>query len=532
MMPCVMPNPASGAFRRPRLAFRTLPIEVPGAVVWRTLFSDATTPAIWLDSSSSEQQEGHHQGHGGAGRFSILCDASGPGAEYLRYTVGESGEPTGNGGLFAHVARRVVLGDTDLAVPEDWPCEFALGWVGAWGYELRHLIEPAHGVGSAQGAPDLPQAPDAALIFATRAVVIEHGVGTHLMVLTDEANPATAAEQQDWLDATDARLRDSVPAPSPRSDYRPMQPGRDVPFRFVQSKQRYLDNINRCLEYIAAGDSYEICLTNTAIGPSIADIVPLEATETTVPTVLTERDPYLVAFERLRAVSPVPYGVFARFPGTSEGERDVRVLGASPERFLKVSAGGHVSAKPIKGTRPRATSPAADAHIADELRGNPKDRAENLMIVDLLRNDIGRVCTTGSVQVPVIFDVETYSHVHQLVSTIEGQLAPGHSVVDLLVACFPGGSMTGAPKVRTMEIIAELEGMPRGLYSGAIGWLSPTGAADLSITIRTLVDDGQRASFGVGGAIVADSDPEAEFEETLVKASALLDALGAYLEFS
>jgi para-aminobenzoate synthetase component 1 len=201
-----------------------------------------------------------------------------------------------------------------------------------------------------------------------------------------------------------------------------------------------------------------------------------------------------------------------------------KVLSSSPERFLQLRDGG-IETKPIKGTRPRGGCPESDSVLAMELSESTKDRAENLMIVDLLRNDIGRVCQPGSVQVPKLFDVESYATVHHLVSTVTGHLAAGQDAPALLRACFPGGSITGAPKIRAMEIIEELEPHRRGVYCGAIGYLGYDGGMDTNIAIRTLVHSDGVIRFWAGGGIVHDSDVEAEYRETFDKAEALLRLL-------
>lgn len=225
------------------------------------------------------------------------------------------------------------------------------------------------------------------------------------------------------------------------------------------------------------------------------------------------------AYQLLRPYNPAPFSAYLNFP-------QVQILSSSPERFLKVN-NGIVETKPIKGTRPRSQDSATDAGRAEELRNSVKDRAENLMIVDLLRNDIGKNCAPGSVHVPKLFEVESYATVHHLVSTIRGRLAEGHGAVDLLRGCFPGGSITGAPKIRSMEIIEELEPHRRGVYCGSIGYIGFDGDMDLNIAIRTLVRRGGRIYAWAGGGLVWDSVAEEEYQEGLDKAKALLAVLGA-----
>lgn len=266
------------------------------------------------------------------------------------------------------------------------------------------------------------------------------------------------------------------------------------------SAKDYLQMISTAQQHIAAGDVYQICLTNQI-------------------NIEHNLDP-LSVYLNLRETNPAPYAAFLRINGLS-------VVCSSPEQFLQVTAEGLVSTKPIKGTRPRGADSVSDIANADELRSNEKERAENLMIVDLMRNDIGRVAIADSVRVPKLFEIESYATVHQLVSTVEAQLAHGQTAFSALKAAFPGGSMTGAPKVKAMEVIANLESGNRGVYSGAIGYFGFNGSADFGMTIRTVVFEGSKASIGVGGGITSDSDPQAELEETKLKAQALLSVLNA-----
>lgn len=317
---------------------------------------------------------------------------------------------------------------------------------------------------------------------------------------------ARAAERLAWVQRLIAGppARPSRPSRAPRPTGPPSYPVKgneqsdEIGLRSVFTHEEYLAAVARVREYILAGDIFQANLTQR-----------LEAS--------LEEDPWQL-YRRMREVNPAPFAAYLESDGFT-------VISASPERFLELDPAGRVETRPIKGTRPRGLSPAHDAALSQDLLESEKDRAENLMIVDLLRNDLSRVCQPGSVRVPELFTLEQFRTVHHLVSTVVGQLAPGRDAVDLLRATFPGGSITGAPKVRAMEIIAELEPARRGVYCGSVGYLSVTGAMDTSIAIRTVVATGGKAFFSVGGGIVADSDREQEYQETLHKARGIIAAL-------
>ena len=266
------------------------------------------------------------------------------------------------------------------------------------------------------------------------------------------------------------------------------------------TREAYLDAVARVREYILAGDIFQANLSQRFDAPLL--------------------EPAWALYRRLRTRNAAPFAAYLDFP-------EATVLSASPERFLRVSEHGRVETRPIKGTRPRGVGPEHDAALGQALTESPKDRAENLMIVDLMRNDLSRVCRDGSVRVSELFALEHYATVHHLVSTVCGTLEPGRDAWDLLRATFPGGSITGAPKIRAMEIIAELEPSARGVYCGSVGYWSLTGALDTSIAIRTAVARAGRVYFSAGGGVVADSDPDAEYGETLDKARGIIDALKA-----
>jgi para-aminobenzoate synthetase component 1 len=296
-----------------------------------------------------------------------------------------------------------------------------------------------------------------------------------------------------WADQVAASLTRPSSPPEPEPG-----PRSELPVLWRADDDAYLAAIAECLRAIVRGDAYVLCLTNTATAQ-----VPVDGWAT---------------YRRLAAASPTHSAGYLRIDG-------VELVSASPERFVEVARDGTVRSRPIKGTRRRDPDAARDAELAGELLDSEKERAENLMIVDLVRNDLSRVARVGSVRVPALFDVESYAQVHQLVSTVEADLLPGLTAADAVRSLFPAGSMTGAPKISAMALLAALEGAPRGVYSGAFGYLSRNGSADLAMAIRSVVVTDGIATIGAGGGVTALSDPWEELAEVRLKAAPLIAAL-------
>ena len=370
-----------------------------------------------------------------------------------------------------------------LAIDPAAACDlpFCGGALGYFSYDLARRFErlPAR-------AADNEKMPEMAIGIYDWAVVVDH-LERRSWLVGQGRDPDT-----DWKwDLLVARF--STP-----STERARLPFRiTAPLASNLSHDAYASRFRRVLDYIHAGDCYQINLAQRFAAPAAGD-------------------PWL-AYQTLRIINPAPYSAFLNTPyGT--------VMSASPERFLRLERGS-VETKPIKGTRPRAGHPRLDAGLAAELQASAKDRAENVMIVDLLRNDLSKNCEPGSVKVPKLFEVESFATVHHLVSTVTGKLRPDRDALDLLRGCFPGGSITGAPKLRAMQIIEELEPQRRGVYCGAIGYIGCDGNMDLNIAIRTLVYAGGTIRFSAGGGIVADSRLEDEYQETFDKVAAMLKLL-------
>lgn len=478
------------------LHVREMPLAVSTAEIFSALFADEPE-AVWLD--------GNMPGHADS-RFSIMGAPTGPLSRRVTADVpagtlevrSVDGTETVHSGFFDWL--NDDLKSTELVqAPEvaELPFTFSLGWVGYLGYELKAEV----------GSPGkhASEHPDALIMFLDRALVVDHEQGSvYLLALSGE--DVTEDDCGAWFDETTHRIDAIEP------DLDRVEPGSaavalsqpnsgsgslaDFPpeLQARHSRSEYLDLIEEAQHFINDGETYEVCLTNMLEMPWTRDA--------------------LETYGDLRRDNPTPFGAFLASP-------EVNVLSTSPERFVRISASGVAESKPIKGTRPRGSTPEEDEALKADLQTSVKDRSENLMIVDLVRHDLGVAAELGTVEVTKLFDVETYATVHQLVSTVRSQLRDTATPVECIRAAFPPGSMTGAPKQRTMSIIDDLEQGPRGVYSGAVGIFSLDGAVDLSVLIRTTVLTDDRLTYGVGGAIVALSWALEEYQETVVKARSL-----------
>jgi para-aminobenzoate synthetase len=479
-----LPGEAGGM----RLRARSFEGEAPTEQLYERLFHGAES-SFWLDSADAPTW---------LAQCSYLGTSAGADRCLLEYDV-DAGEVSVHGDGVDTVEHRSIfelldreLADCAVEAPAAVDRGLIGGYVGYLGYELKADC----------GSPNVHSSdmPDAMLMFANRVVAVDHTEGrTHVLAIGREDD----AEADRWLEAAAEAVAEAIAAPPPRRPLEPpAEPGGSVEFHCGRGRERYLADIARSQAELAAGESYEVCLT---------DQISTDASP----------EPFEL-YRYLRRSNPAPFAAFLHF-----GER--AIVSSSPERFLSVDRERQVQARPIKGTVSRSEDPAEDAARRAELAADEKTRAEHLMIVDLLRNDLGTVCDVDTVRVPELMTVEPYATVHQVVSTITGVLEADRTAVECVRKCFPGGSMTGAPKERTMEIIDDLEDEARGVYSGAIGYFGADGSTDLSIVIRTIVMRPGRTTIGAGGAIVMQSDPVDEFDEILLKARAPMAAIATVL---
>ncbi|HEY5816352.1 MAG TPA: aminodeoxychorismate synthase component I [Solirubrobacterales bacterium] len=473
---------AGGGGGESELLLRTISGEPATEPLFERLFGDAEH-AFWLDSADAPTRLAQRSFLGtSAGRTRCVLEYDVESGAAIRHGAGPAVEVRGS--IF-DLLDRELAGHALEPPPADLPPGLMGGFVGYLGYELKADC----------GSPNVHRSdmPDAVMMLANRLVAVDHvRRRTHVVALCH----GDEAEAEAWLDEAEAAVREIVADPPAAMTPLALSEGPladRVEFKCGRGREQYLADIARSQAELAAGESYEVCLT---------DQISTDA----------EPDPFDL-YRLLRRRNPAPFAAYLKL-----GE--MAVVSSSPERFLSVDRERRVEARPIKGTSPRSEDPVRDDELRSELTEDEKTYAEHLMIVDLLRNDLGRVCDVGSVGVPELMIVEDYATVHQLISTVSGVLDEQRSAAECARACFPGGSMTGAPKERTMEIIDDLEDEARGVYSGAIGWFGIDGAMDLSIVIRTIVMRPGRTTIGAGGAIVMQSDPQDEFDEILLKARA------------
>lgn len=467
-----------------RLLTHAFPFASDPANVFQKLFAQIT-PALWLDSS---------QIISGFSRFSYMGAPQSPNAYSLSYNAQTQIVTKTQGqvkadypvSIFAYLKH--ALSSINITLPQSLPFDFHGGFIGYFGYELnRETAQIPNG--------KIPPHPDAHWVFLDQFLVFDHQEQICYLV---------AISPPDYLDMNRAWIKSTHKDLLSLSESAPTKPAAlKLSGTWAQPTAAYMERIQDCLNYIAAGDSYEICLTNKL--QFFMSIDPLQY--------------YL----NLRHCHPAPHAAFFQFD-------QLAIACSSMERFLKLDAQRQIQSKPIKGTLPRDQDPHQDQALAHQLQTQEKFRSEHVMIVDLLRNDLGKICQIGSITVPILMQVESYATVHQLVSVITGELLPELDIIDCIQQTFPGGSMTGAPKIRAMTLLNQFETQARGIYSGSLGYLSLSGTADLNIVIRTAEITPKHISMGAGGAIIALSDPAEELAEMLLKTRALQTALAMTLQ--
>jgi anthranilate synthase component 1 len=408
-----------------------------------------------------------------------------------RYSLADNDDPL-------NLLRERLSGFTQSQIP-GLP-RFSGGLVGYLGYETAAFFEPSVRTSMTASRPDVGP-PDAIFLLADTLVAFDHAFGRLLLIANTRVDPNGAADlvsANARLDELQARLEGPLPL-------EPKSPAKMVPedLRSNTSQADYQAAVGKAKEYIAAGDIFQVVLSQRLFRETTAA-------------------PFQI-YRQLRRLNPSPYMFYFDFADLV-GEEPLRLIGASPEMHVRLEQ-GLAAIRPIAGTRPRGQTPDEDLRLEQELLADPKERAEHVMLVDLARNDLGRVCDYGSVQVSELMQVERYSHVMHIVSHVEGRLSENLDAFDLMRATFPAGTVSGAPKVRAMQIIAELEEDQRGPYAGAVGYFSFDGTMDTCILIRTLIMEGSTISVQAGAGIVADSDPEREYQETMNKARALAVAI-------
>lgn len=449
------------------------------------------SPSFLLESGNGLATTGRYSFFAGDPYLTV----SGKGDRYVTRTP--HGQEERGEAPFEHFARR--LRGSLISRPPDVPPFFG-GAVGYFSYDLVRQFERLPST-----AVDDLAAPDLEFAFFDLVTAVDHAENRMVLMFCPplerflgEPRERLLREGYDRLAALEARLSGKAFAVSP-----PDTPIR-LTFRPEQQRSSYMDRVRRCQEYIAAGDIYQANLSHRFTVTSPAFSTPPELHSD------------LLLYGHMRAVNPSPFSGLLRFDqGT--------LISSSPERLVRLD-GRRADTRPIAGTRPRGSDPAADRRLSDELRSNEKERAEHIMLVDLERNDIGRVCRYGTVHVEELMTLEQYSHVNHLVSHVSGILDEDATGFDLLRAVFPGGTITGVPKIRCMEVIEELEPVRRGPYTGSMGYFCWSGDMDFNILIRTLVNRNGKGYLQVGAGIVADSDPAREYEETIFKAQAFLSA--------